>query len=157
MQEHEKKRFWRNYLLIPERAKYIYASLFTQNRMCYLSSGDTSLYKNAIKWTLNKKHIPYKNLSQEIHSSINNRICDRVCSQSVISLILIKLWCECECDGDAWSTNASHSRKDINPVTVPCITRMFSSSHFNNFFFPLNSSWQFYDYKLKINLINIIF
>lgn len=36
-------------------------------------SGNTTLYKNAIncKWTLNKKHIPYKNLSQEIHSCIN--------------------------------------------------------------------------------------
>lgn len=57
--------------------------------MCYLPSANTTLYKNAIKWTLNEKHISYKNLSQEIHSYIviNNRICDRVCNQSVISIL----------------------------------------------------------------------
>lgn len=63
--------------LMLERVKYIVWN-YLYKIWCYLSSGDTTLYKNAIKWTLNEKHILYKNLSQEIHLlyiSINNCIC----------------------------------------------------------------------------------
>jgi len=41
--------------------------------MCYVLSGNTILYKNAIKWTLNEKRISYKNFSQEIHSLHMNK------------------------------------------------------------------------------------